>query len=138
MSEIEEPASIIEGAGDIVISVRHGVDGTPMRFVYKAGDSVFESIEIEGADVVFANYLVGIKTAARNKLNTIANKTSKEGKYVGMMPEEAIIFMQSWRPTNVNLRTKKSDIDKLLEGRSQEELEKIIAECQEKMTNEAP
>ena len=134
MSEDNSMADNIKGQGDIVVSVTHGITNEKVRFTYKAGDTLDEVIALEGEDVILFNYYAGIKKAMRNKLDVSIHRTDSKGNFTGLSPKDAILDMQSWRPTSVRLRTKKSDIDKILEEKTPEELEAMIIELQ-KMQN---
>lgn len=137
MSEDNEMAEPVKGQGDIIISVTHGIENTPVRFIYKAGDSLAEAIAQEGEDVVLFNYYAGVKKAGRNKLDVLVHKTDTKGNFTGLSSKDALLEMQNWRPAANRLRTKKSDIDKILEEKTPEELEAMIVKLQEMQNGES-
>lgn len=130
MSENDEMVDSVKGVGNIVVSVKHGTENIHVRFTYKAGDTLEEVVTKEGEEVILFNYYAGIKKAMRNKLSVLVSRTDNKGNFTGLSSEAAIAEMQNWRPAYVKLRTKKSDIDKMLEEKTPEELEAMIIELQ--------
>ena len=106
MSELES------GRGIVTVTTNHAATGEPIELSTDLTDSVDEMVEAFGAEVVYSYAKIGMRTAFRNRLFSLAHKGAKNKEGVnGPVPTadaaDAIAKMEDWKPSLAAIRTAK-------------------------------
>lgn len=119
--------------GSFEVEVK-SLTGEIVAFSSEVGSSIAEAVERYGEETVFTNFVIGAKTAARNKVYSATHPMPPK-KYEAKIaageevdvPDQAAIdaMMADWKPTPVGTREP---------GASSEEklLQKVLAMSEEK------
>jgi len=79
-------------------------DGVSVEMAYDFGDNLDDALQRYGADVVFSQFVIGAKTAFRNKISALLNAQDKDELFKNSA-EDVENAMSDWVPQVAGVRT---------------------------------
>jgi hypothetical protein len=93
--------------GKFEVKVKHQLTKEEIKFDADVGDSIAAATERFGEEVVYINYAIGAKTAARNKLYALVHDKDEDKI---LTAEAALAAMADWKPTKAAERVAKDPV----------------------------